>query len=773
MVRLMTSVRLLGLALVTAATFSALGACGTDEAASADDPNGADGGALPDGFVPPTRAEFGLETRPSNTTCLAPARPPSTAPVKFERVFANVSLGLPMILAQIPGDASRWFVAQRGGTIVSFPTAAPGNTPTLVGNVANVAGKTIALAGEGGLLGMAFHPKFAQNGLVYITWTRAPVAGDPPSAVNMISEVGVLHSPDNGASFDSYTVVIPGFGQPATNHNGGGIAFGKDGFLYLGFGDGGGGEDGFHNGQTTTGFFSKVLRIDVDSPSGGKQYGIPDGNPYKNGGGEPAVFARGFRNPFRLSIDRDTNDLWVGDVGQNTFEEIDAKVKVGGNYGWPCREGMHDSLAPLVNPPNAGDPAKCPPGTLGLVDPVAEHKHTPANSRSITGGVVYRGKAVPGFVGSYVYGDYAKQELWTLSFDPGTGEAKTTQLPEPAANWVSFTEDNDGELYAVALNQGAVYKLVAAEPQGPSTFPDRLSKTGCTDPSDVKKPAAGLVPFGVQAPLWSDGALKERFLAIPDGTTISVKDDDGDFDFPNSTVLVKTFSLGGKRIETRLFIRHDDGGWNGYSYEWLDDQSDAVLLPAGKSKTIGAQTWAYPSRNECVTCHSEAAGRALGPELGQLNGDYVYASTNLLANQLKTLDHIGMFDKPLGKPVDQLVAFPDPYGTGGSLELRARAYLHSNCANCHRPKGGGLGNLDLRFGTAFKDTVSCDVEPEAGDIGVAGAKLLTPGDPSKSLLSLRPHSPAANRMPPLGSSVVDAPGLKVLDDWITSVTACP
>lgn len=766
----MASLRLLGLALITAATFAALGACGSDDGAASDDPDGSvgEGGALPDGFVPPTRAEFGLDTRPSNTTCTAMARPPSTAPVKFERVYANVALQAPMMIAQIPGDKTRWFVAQRGSadggnaTIVSFPTNNPGNTPTAVGTI----GPLGSMNSEGGLLGLAFHPKFAENGRLYITWVKQGGNGQ--------SEVGYFTSTDNGATFPnaSYKKIL-GFAQPAGNHNGGGIAFGKDGFLYLSFGDGGGGEDQFLHGQKKTELFSKILRIDVDNVPNGQTYGIPNDNPFKNGGGEPATFAYGFRNPFRFSIDRDTNEVWVGDVGQNTFEEIDAKVKIGGNYGWPCREGQHDSLGPLVTPPNASNPAKCPPGTLGLIDPVVDHQHNPRNSRSITGGVVYRGKAIPGFVGSYVYGDYAKQELWTLSFDPGTGDAKATQLDDPAANWVSFNEDNDGEVYAVALNQGALYKLVAAEPAGPSTFPDRLSKTGCVDPADPKKPASGLVPYAVQAPLWSDGAQKDRWLAIPDGTNVTVKDEDGDFDFPNGTVLVKTFTVSGKRIETRLFMRHDDGGWNGYTYEWLDDQSDAVLLPAGKTKIVGTQTWTFPSRNECVTCHSEAAGRALGPELGQLNGDYVYASTNRVSNQLKTLEHIGMFDKPLGKPVDQLTAYPDPYGTADTLEHRARAYLHSNCSNCHRPKGGGRGNMDLRYGTAFKDTASCNVDPEAGDIGVTGAKLLVPGDPSKSLLSVRPHSPAVNRMPPLASSVVDEPGVKVIDDWIKSVAACP
>ena len=767
----MTSARILGLALFTASTLAAVGACGSsDDGASPTetaDGAGEEGGPAPDGYVPPVRSEFGLDTRPANPTCKAPSRPPSTAAVKFERVFATAPLAAPMMMAQIPGDSSRWFVAQRGngggspdGTalIRSFPVADPTNITT----VATVTG--IDFASEGGLLGFAFHPKFAQNGRLYITLTTG--GGGGPTGLR--SSVGYLTSANKtGTDFGIYTEVF-GFDQTQFgNHKGGGIAFGKDGYLYLSFGDGGDGNDTPRNGQNKNVPFAKILRIDVDTTEGAKKYGIPATNPWKNGGGYPETFAWGFRNPFRFSIDRESNEVWVGDVGQDAYEEIDAKIKIGGNYGWPCREGTHPSVV-------AGDPTKCPPGTVGMIEPVVDHAQ-PA-LKSIIGGVVYRGKAIPDFVGSYVYGDFVTQQLWTLSYDPGTGEAKNAQLDAtaaPAANWVDFAEDNDGEIYAVALNQGAVYKMLPAAPAAPSTFPDRLSKTGCVDPADAKKPASGLVAYGVNSPFWSDGAIKDRWLALPDGKNITVKDADGDFDFPNGTVLMKTFTVGGKRIETRLFTRHDDGGWAGYTFEWLDDQSDAVFLKASKSKNLGAQTWAFPSRSDCVTCHSEAAGRSLGLELGQLNGDFVYPSTNRLSNQLKTLDHIGMFDKPLGKPVDQLIAYPDPQSTAGTLEQRARAYLHSNCANCHQPEGGGRGNMDLRWGTALKDTKSCNVDNEAGDLGIAGSKLLVPGAPEKSLLSVRPHSPAANRMPPLASSIVDDKGVKVLDDWIRSLTACP
>lgn len=758
----MKTARLGGLSALALA-FAVIWACGGDDSdgdAPLDGGGGGDG--TTDGPSPPVRAEFGLDARPANPTCKALARPPSTAPVKFERVFETAPLELPLMMQQPPGDPSRWFVAQRGTTnggnanIVSFTVA----NPAAVTTVATI-GPLGAMEGEGGLLGLAFHPNFQQNGFLYVSWVRQ--AG--PNGRQ--SEVGRLHSTNGGASFGEYTTILGPFDQPYSNHNGGGIAFGKDGYLYLSFGDGGAGDDPIPHGQYTDSFFSKILRIDVDNPSGGKAYGIPATNPFANGGGEPATFAFGFRNPFRFSIDRETNDVWVGDVGQNQWEEVDAKVKAGGNYGWSCKEATHDYFRT--------DPKRCPNPNATLIDPIIEHQHIPQNSRSITGGVVYRGKAIPDFVGTYVYGDYVRKELWAAVYDAASGAPKAIRLNDqggPALSWVDFAEDLDGEVYAVALNEGQIWKMVPAQPAGPDTFPKLLSQTGCVDPSDPKKPASGLVPYGVSSPLWSDGAEKHRWMALPDGKTITVGAD-GDFDFPVGTVLVKSFAVGGKLVETRLFMHHDDGDWGGYTYEWNDAQTDATLLRASKTKPVGGQTWYYPSRSECITCHSEAAGRSLGLEIGQQNGDFVYESTNRISNQLKTLEHIGMFSAPLGKPVEQLVVYPTPTGQDGTPEARARAYLHSNCSNCHRPKGPGAGNMDLRFATTLKDTQTCDVTPQQGDVGVAGAKILAHGDPSKSVLSLRPHSPSANRMPPLATSIVDDKGLAVLDAWIRSVTACP
>jgi len=677
-----------------------------------------------------------------------------------ERVFSNVQLDTPVSMTQLPYDKSRWFVANRGidegdmAKIVSFPVASPPNVPTVVATV----GPTRFTTGEGGLLGLAFDPKCTPAMCrLFISYV-----GDGFEMYYSRSIIAVLTSTDNGATFSAPTEILGFEATPAGTHRGGGIAFGNDGYLYVSFGDTSGGDDEFLLAQQRTGFAAKIHRIDVNNVPAGKKFGIPADNPFAAGGGEPSTFAYGFRNPFRFSIDRATGDVWTGDVGQGGYEEID-RVQLGGNYGWPCREGLHDYIS---------DPGRCP-SPVGLLDPVVEHKHVTPYSRAIIGGAVYRGSAIPSLVGTYVYGDYVTGELFTLTLDPTTGAAKSTPLNnDPINGLVEIAQDNDGELYVLQLSPVQIWKVVAAGAEPPNTFPDRLSKTGCVDPADAKKPAAGLVPYGVNAQLWSDGAAKERFVALPDGKTITVGAD-GDFDLPTGSVAMKTFSVGGKRIETRLMIRHDDGGWAGYSYEWLDDQGDAVLLPSSKTKKVGTQTWSFPSRGECMRCHTDAAGRTLGLELAQLNGDVTYPSTNRISNQLDTLDHIGMFAAALGKPGAELPIMPKPEGTA-PVDQRARAYLHANCAQCHRPNGGARGDLDLRFSTPFAATKTCNAAAVTGDQGVAGAKVFVPGAPAKSLLSIRPHAPpGAVRMPPLASTVVDTQGLAVVDAWITGTTACP
>ncbi|MGC4079549.1 MAG: hypothetical protein QM702_21410 [Rubrivivax sp.] len=238
-------------------------------------------------------------------------------------------------------------------------------------------------------------------------------------------------------------------------------------------------------------------------------------------------------------------------------------------------------------------------------------------------------------------------------------------------------------------------------------------------------------------------------------------------DLPKGSVVAKTFSIGQKRVETRLFVRHDDGDWAGYSYEWNDAETDATLLPGGKVKSVGGQDWTYPGRADCPRCHTTAAGRTLGLEIAQLGRTFDYPGRPA-RDQLATLGHIGVFaaDPP------KIPALPAPDGMGPA-EARARAYLHSNCSFCHRPDGPTAAQMDLRFSTPFAQTKTCNVAPTRGDLGIAGAAIVKPGATSSSVLSKRAHATDFSRMPPLAIKKVDVAGTKTIDDWIGGLTGCP
>ncbi len=476
----------------------------------------------------------------------------------------------------------------------------------------------------------------------------------------------------------------------------------------------------------------------------------------------PEIYAWGFRNPWRWSFDRSNGDLWAGDVGQGAFEEID-RVARGGNYGWDCREGT-GAFAGARSP-------VC--GTLpgaGFTQPV--HEYGRNLGTSVTGGFVYRGSALPALVGSYLFADYGSGRIWRLVSNGGGGFT-AQELLDTNLSIASFAEGNDGELY---VDRHCRRRALQDRRRRWSLRRARRYRRCCPirDASSLRiraQPASGLVPYDVAAAFWSDGAAKERWLGIPNGTSIAVGGD-GDFTFPNGTVLMKHFRLNGTLVETRLFMRHPDGDWAGYSYEWNGQQTNATLVQGGKTVAVGGQNWIFPSGNDCLTCHTSVAGFALGLESAQLNHDFAYASTGRTANELRTLDSISMFATPLGDPAAQ-PSMPNPSDANASLGTRARAYLHTNCAHCHRSGGPTAGALDLRYSVLLSNTAACDAPPTAGDLGVgAPARIIAPGNPDASVLLARMNRRDANQMPPLASNVVDTAGVTLIRDWIASLTTC-
>jgi len=699
----------------------------------------------------------GLDSRPDNTTCVAGERPSSNVTLSLERAFPDLpGFVNPLLMLQAPANGSNWYVVEQAGRVRVFANQSTVSATRLFIDIAS----RVRSGGEMGLLGLAFHPAYPEDPRVYLSYTHD--AGD------LVSRVSEFRTRDGGATLDPTSeVILLTVPQPASNHNGGNIAFGPDGFLYIGFGDGGSGGDPWGtigNGQNLLTTLGKMLRIDIGGATGAVPYRIPAGNPYAGnplcnaGAGTqncPEIHAYGFRNPWRWSFDREAGDLWVGDVGQGTLEEVD-RVVAGGNYGWRCFEGTSS-----YNP-------NCGPNAASSLPPVAEYGRS--SGQSITGGYVYRGTSIPVLAGRYVFGDFVTGRIWHIARDtPPTLDV--TQAPSLATGLsiASFAEGVDGELYVVHYG-GTLHRLRAGATGG-GTVPMQLSATGCVQPGDATKPASGLVPYAPNAPFWSDGADKDRYLALPNGATITVAAD-GDFDLPNGSVLMKGFRLAGKRVETRLFMRHTDGEWAGYTYEWNAQGSDATRVIGGKTVSVNGQTWAFPSEAQCLACHTSAAGRSLGLEIAQLNGNLLYPQTGRVANQVVTLNAVQMFNPAVTTAPSAMPALPDPYGTAGSLQDRARAYLHTNCAQCHRPNGGTPTDLDLRYSTALANTNACNVAPQAGDLGIADARIVAAGAAARSVLVARMNRRDTRGMPPLSSTVVDLAGVSLVTNWINSLAGC-
>lgn len=737
--------RLERFALCCAAAWVATGltACGGDAPSS--------GGSQP----PPPPPDSGLDARPDNRTCVAGDRPAQSVTLAVERAFPGLApFSSPVLALQAPGDATRWFVVEQGGAVRVFANQAGVGASSVFVDIA----ARVRSGGEQGLLGLAFHPGFPTDPRVYLSYTNA--------TSGLVSRISEFRTRDGGATLDPASeVILLSVPQPAANHNGGNIAFGPDGFLYAGFGDGGSGGDPWGtigNGQNLLTLLGKMLRIDVDGVTGAVPYRIPPGNPYlgntpcNTGSGPqvcPEIYGYGFRNPWRWSFDRGSGELWVGDVGQGALEEVD-RVVAGGNYGWRCFEGT-----------NAFN-STCGPNAASSLPPVAQYGR--AAGQSITGGYVYRGSAVAALVGRYVFGDFVTGRIWHIARDTPPTLTVTGGL-DSGLSIASFAQGVDGELYVVNYG-GTLHRLVAAAVGG-GPVASQLSATGCVQANDATRPAAGLVPYAPNAAFWSDGASKERYLALPNGATMRAGTS-GDIEFPNGTVLMKHFRLGARLVETRLFMRHTDGEWAGYTYEWNAAGTDATRVVGGKAASVSGQDWVFPSEAQCMACHTAAAGRSLGLELAQLNGALTYAATGRTANQVVTLNSIGMFSPVVTSAPSALPFMPDPFGSTGTLDGRARAYLHTNCSQCHRPGGGTPTDLDLRYTVSLAGTNACDRVPQAGEMGIANARIIAPGDAARSVLVARANRRDAQGMPPLASTVVDAAGVTLLADWIDSLGGC-
>ncbi|HEU5292034.1 MAG TPA: PQQ-dependent sugar dehydrogenase [Cyclobacteriaceae bacterium] len=357
-------------------------------------------------------------------------------PVSYRAVsaFPNLTFPRPVDLQHAGDNTNRIFVVEQAGVISVFPNSAAALSKK---TFLDIKVKVNDSGNEEGLLGLAFHPNYENNGFFYVNYT----ASNPRRTV--ISRFHVSSNADVADASSEH--IILEFDQPYSNHNGGQITFGPDGYLYIATGDGGSGGDPQGNGQSRTTLLGKILRIDVNGTEDGKQYAIPADNPYKDNtsGFREEIYAYGLRNPWRFSFDLPTNRLWTGDVGQNSFEEIDI-IEKGGNYGWNVMEGFH------CFEPSSG----C--NQTGLKKPVWEYGRD--LGISVTGGFVYRGPTLSELTGKYIYADYGSSRIWSLNVPLNGGSPTNTQLLQAAFNIASFGVDQNNELYLCGFDD-KIYKL--------------------------------------------------------------------------------------------------------------------------------------------------------------------------------------------------------------------------------------------------------------------------------------------------------------------------
>ncbi len=652
-------------------------------------------------------------------------------------------------------------------------------------------------------------------------------------------------------------------------HNGCSLCFAPDGFLYFAIGDEGLDSDYYKSMQKfNERLFGGVFRIDIDYAPGSTRshairrqpvftfvapvtpcsgnlpqpdtsklqphavlgtnhtysqgYGIPNTNPWQDPAGLmlEEYYAIGVRSPHTMTCDPVSGEIWLGDVGQSSWEEVN-KIVAGGDYQWPYREG---NVAFVDTDWCRGALTKTHSLASTQVPPQHAYAHVATGGTAVIGGYVYRGREhAAALYGKYLFTDHGNPtvaHIWALA----PGSSTPTLLTDMTAggfhwNVAAWGRDAEGELYLIRLGRasgadvnnafippinasgqwiakvenGKIFKLARTTTNVPEP-PALLSNVGALAPFTATgglTPNAAFIPYTPAAPFWSDAAVKSRWVAIPnDGSPDAVTGFVGysttaEWTFPEGTVFMKHFDIGTsdvnplltRRLETRFFVKGPTE-WYGLTYRWRSDQTNADLLYTADSApltiaTAGgsrSQTWSFPSRSDCLTCHTALAGGALGFKVHQLNHPQFYPITGRTENQLETFSTLGFFSPaPTLANIAAAPRAPSPTDVSAPLELRAKAYLDSNCATCHRP-GGANANWDGRYGTAMTGA-SILYGSLKKTYGVANEAVVRPFAPSSSILYLRSHllggTGNLTQMPPIGKGLLDVAGEQLLFDWIS------
>lgn len=675
--------------------------------------------------------------------------------------------------------------------------------------------------GEGGISDLEFHPDFGNAGLpgasdVFISYWWSPVDSGQLATSERddgYMRVSRFQVRANQVDLSTEEVLINQYDREFW-HIGMDLEFGTDGFLYIAMGD-----------ETPTtccdradstqrldgGLWSGILRIDVDNdpsrshpirrqplhpavdpttiganwPASFTQgYSIPNDNPFQSTDGSilEEFYSLGLRHPWTMDVDDATGDVWVGDVGRFRREELNLIAK-GDNHEWPYREGT-------VNGPDRR------PGNISGVEtgPMFEYDHDAG--RAIILGGVYRGARYPELVGKVLSSDFVNGQLWASTKNGAIYD--TEQIATISAGYTqgvnSYLFDSRGDILMVRTggaldDDGRIDVLVrAGNTQASADAPQLLSQTGAFTDMLSRVAVEGCISYEENTPFWSDAAIKSRWLCIPnDGTHDSpdeqiVFSENEPWTFPVGSVLIKHFDMETEEgnpqsafpLETRFFVVGTDG-YYGLSYRWTQAGTEATLVsPTGDARAFNqisaegamSRIWEYPSRAQCMECHTEQAGSTLGVNTRQLNGLHTYQRTGLQANQIETLESLGLFDKTLDLDslLPTVITASAPDDLSASVENRARSYLDANCGYCHMPNGV-RANFDARLTTPLDEQNLIDGSLLEG-VGIDGEAVVVPGDPMRSIVLHRAALIGTGAMPPLAKNRVDDAGIALLEEWI-------
>lgn len=736
--------------------------------------------------------------------------------VQVTEAFPALNWESPIDAKPWPGQTGQLMVVEMDGRVFKL---ADSDATTTRSEVLNITDRVWYLNWDvgapthkhGGIFSAVFHPQFGQGtgkDYLYVYYAHHP-ANDSPDALvdgnnpfyNRLSRFTW-----NGTGFDPASEqILLHLHDTAKGHEGGGMCFGADGFLYLAFGDGG---DESNSAIEDTQKLherarSGVFRMDVDMQGGeisrpirrqpaglgsySQNYYVPRSNPWLEPHEDATAsvleefYAIGLREPHRMTFDA-ASGFWIGDVGANTWEEVNLMDTPGLNFQWIYKEGNANGFGPVPNP------------ILGTErPPIHDYNHGVGNC--IIGGHVYRGTAMPFLQGKYLFADNGTQLVYALEFDSVTkAKIGVQQITAGRAGGIwegvsSFGIDSNGEPLLLQLGAGVngaaqISRIKPAGPPGGGTwqYPPLLSQTGVFTDLPSLTPAAYMIPFDVNMPLWSAGMEKKRWVILPnDGVANTAAErisysETGSWQFPVGTVFVKHFARPdtGAPLETRLLV-HGTDGWGGVTYKWRADGSEADLLEGGteESMTVDGQTfdYLYPSRAQCNLCHTPAAGPVLGFRTRQLHRDFAYPGGET-ANQIESLSVAGFIDPALTvEDLQNVLTSADHSDPSVPDETWVRSYFDSNCSHCHQPGGSSRAYFDARLTTPLPNqAIVCG--PVIDGLDAPAPAVVKPGSLENSVLLLRMNTTAQHlSMPPLAKGIVDDEAVARVADWILGMDA--